>query len=182
MSKIILIKQAIKENLKFYFTGKPCRRDHICKRYTIGRKCIICIQIYNKNNKEIISKLRKIYQHNNKEPLKEYSKHWYKDNCEFLKAKQRIYQKENKSIYNANNAKYHAVKLQAIPLWYEKELIESLYKESSRLSKSIGIKHHVDHIVPLTHKLVCGLHCQANLQILTATENHQKYNTFKIGA
>jgi hypothetical protein len=47
----------------------------------------------------------------------------------------------------------------------------SIYENSNK-------EVHVDHIVPLKHRDVCGLHCVANLQLLPATENFSKKNTF----
>ena len=56
------------------------------------------------------------------------------------------------------------------PAWADHKLMAAIYKRADRLN------HHVDHIVPLNHPLVCGLHCEANLQILTAVENLAKSN------
>jgi hypothetical protein len=38
------------------------------------------------------------------------------------------------------------------------------------------VEHDVDHIAPRRSKLVCGLHCEANLQVLTGAENCTKTN------
>lgn len=40
------------------------------------------------------------------------------------------------------------------------------------------IGHQVDHIIPLRHSLVCGLHVIANLQYLTPFDNGSKGNKF----
>ena len=44
------------------------------------------------------------------------------------------------------------------------------------MSKLDDILYHVDHIIPLSHPLVCGLHTEDNLRIITSEENHKKTN------
>jgi hypothetical protein len=64
----------------------------------------------------------------------------------------------------------------ATPLWASKERIDAVYALAARLTRETGVSHHVDHIVPLTSRLVCGLHVEWNLQVLPARENLEKSN------
>jgi hypothetical protein len=86
--------------------------------------------------------------------------------------------KNNPAKTKVINNRRRASKLNATPTWANNLQIISIYQESTRLTKETRVKHHVDHIVPLQSKLVCGLHCEANLQILPAIENHRKSNLF----
>ncbi len=63
-----------------------------------------------------------------------------------------------------------------MPKWADKERIAQVYKEAARLTKQTKVPHHVDHIVPLRGRGVCGLHVHYNLQVLTKQENLEKGN------
>ena len=68
----------------------------------------------------------------------------------------------------------------ATPSWANSELMKMFYTVAQQISKNTGIPHHVDHIVPISHPLVCGLHNEHNMQILTDSENCSKSNKFDI--
>ena len=68
----------------------------------------------------------------------------------------------------------------ATPVWANRDIINELYKTAQKLTTETGIPHAVDHIIPLKHPLVCGLHNEANLQILTKEENSKKNNKFTL--
>jgi hypothetical protein len=65
-----------------------------------------------------------------------------------------------------------AQKLQATPAWADLDAIADVYREAAYFGM------HVDHMVPLRHKSVCGLHVWDNLQLLTPKENISKGNRF----
>jgi len=68
----------------------------------------------------------------------------------------------------------------SMPPWADKHAIKAMYINARQLTAETGVKHEVDHIIPSNHELVCGLHVETNLQILTESENINKSNKFEI--
>ena len=89
--------------------------------------------------------------------------------------------KERPGLANAKSAKYRALKLQRTPKWLSKAQYKEIlgfYSRCREISDRTGVKHEVDHIVPLRGKRVCGLHVPWNLQIITKAENAKKGNKY----
>lgn len=86
-----------------------------------------------------------------------------------------------KSTHNDNRKLMYRIDLVklATPLWADKNKIDLIYKERKQLSTN-GIVYHVDHIIPLNHPLVCGLHVENNLRIILKEDNEKKNNNFVI--
>lgn len=84
----------------------------------------------------------------------------------------------NKHVVVANTALYRAQKLKATPRWASSKAILAMYKEANEKTMQTGVPHQVDHIVPLRSPKVCGLHCEANLQVIPALLNNAKNNLY----
>lgn len=65
----------------------------------------------------------------------------------------------------------------ATPKWADMTKVRAIYAECKR-RRAAGENVQVDHKVPLFYKLVCGLHNEFNLEILTAAENSEKSNNW----
>lgn len=98
------------------------------------------------------------------------------------KCKDSQYSKEKSKRHYLNNKEYYYSKStlrsrgvkQAMPKWANKQDIRDVYLEAQYMQM------HVDHIIPLKHPLVCGLHVWDNLQLLTPKQNLEKGNKFVI--
>lgn len=93
------------------------------------------------------------------------------------------FDKQNPHKARARVALRRARLIRATPKWLTKsdlKAIQFIYLEAQLLTEKTGILHHVDHIVPLLGKSVCGLHIANNLQAITESENLKKSNSFKI--
>ncbi len=66
------------------------------------------------------------------------------------------------------------------PAWANKFVMQEIYALARLRTKTTGVKHVVDHVIPLTHKLVCGLHVESNLRVTTQNANAIKSNSFAI--
>lgn len=144
-------KSAKAQGYKFYYTGFPCVNNHIDYRITSNGRCYTCSKIAKEK--------------------------WRKDNIDHTKVYHKKYSKEhysnNRTKYYSSNAKRRASKLHATPAWLSRPQLIYMHAFYALCPEN----HHVDHIVPLQGKTVCGLHVPWNLQILTASENLKKGNS-----
>lgn len=116
-----------------------------------------------------------------KQCIKEYNAAYQKKNPELSRLSRNEWHKRNRGKVIANNAKRKASKRQRTPSWLSKDdyrAIRTEYELAAWCSDVMGVPYHVDHIVPLQGKTVCGLHVPWNLQVIPASVNLSKYNSF----
>jgi hypothetical protein len=158
-------KQALDMGVTYYYTGKPCIRGHYAPRFTSNKACKICADRRN------IERTRHGFWKNfgdeeYREKKRQYAIAYYRQNKQKWKRRSLL--------------RRRLIKKSTIMSPEKERLAKLLYLEAQRLTLETGIEYVVDHIVPLKHRLVCGLHTYANLQCITAEQNRVKGNTFYI--
>lgn len=97
-------------------------------------------------------------------------------NREKLRAQCEAWRKANLHKDSARSALQRLEDSRATPEWANRFFIEEIYDLARLRTKATGFPWHVDHIVPLRSKRVCGLHVENNLRAIPATNNIAKGN------
>ena len=171
--------------------GKNRRLDNFDRVNEISRNWIL------RNPEKIKARDKKRYAENRESEIQRRRDHrianlddqlnkrrirYYKNKTEELKAAKE-WKYKNKPRLAALEMKRRAAKLNRTPSWLNQsdlDIIVDIHVIAARVSKETGVKHQVDHVIPLQGKLVSGLHVSNNLQLLTAKANLSKGNNFAV--
>lgn len=115
---------------------------------------------------------RKQYAKADKRKRLESNRKWQNANRDKVRASVRKWGDKNPDC----EANRKAAKLNATPAWANRFFMLEAYRLARLRTKMFGYQWHVDHIVPLKSDLVCGLHCEANMQVIPGAENSAKGN------
>ena len=161
-------KKTSKDGLRSY-CRECCRKDAERWRANTKEQRALRGKEYHEKHRDRIIQRQKEWRKNNPEKAKMAGKRWAESHPEFV---------------SERRARRRAAKRQATPPWLNSEHYDqfrAIYGLRLEMQELTGVEYHVDHIHPLIHPLVCGLHVPWNLQVITAEENLSKGNKFEAG-
>jgi 5-methylcytosine-specific restriction endonuclease McrA len=179
---------AKKTGSKYYFTGQPCKHGHIAARKTKGA-CVECLRVeWTKGNETRANYFR---EYNQSSAGHKAKRDYYERNKETVIARaqgrsdteknqyKKKYKQENPDMYRELVSLRRRRFRLATPKWLtdaQKMEIRLKYRLAIELSRATGVRHAVDHEIPLQGEDVCGLHVPWNLRVITQEENLKKSN------
>ncbi len=191
--KRILMKQP---NLKL--AKKPCSCCGGFNRYISTGQCPVCkkqrdkkyrvanldkyaqySQSWRKNNPDKATQLYNSWRNNNLDKSRQIYKRHYESNSNKIIQRNKQWHKLNPDKAAMNAERRYINLKEAMPKWVNQKDIKIIYIKRNYLNTIWGTHFEVDHIIPITSKTVCGLHTEANLQLLDASLNGSKLNTYQ---
>ncbi|MGN6657074.1 MAG: hypothetical protein ACTHJ9_17275 [Rhodanobacter sp.] len=143
-------------------------------------ECKACTKIaavrWQKANSQKVKARKARYFAVNKDRVMTVRQAYLARNAETVSAKRRAFHAANPHKARAYNARRKATLLQSTPPWFDAKKVSEFYFAADFLGMVTGEWYHVDHIVPLQSKIVCGLHNEFNLQVTPGQENLRKGN------
>lgn len=180
---IITRQEALEKGLGTYFTGEPCLKGHIAPRITKRYKCVGCKREWEKEwrtknpekdkaiRKREVRKNKKSYQRRTDSYIERRGKE------QFLSERRDWRQNNPEKVAECIERRNGHLR-DAKPNWANNETLKEIYMERDRLVKKTGIPHHVHHIIPICElNYVSGLHCEANLIIVTEDEHRELHSS-----
>lgn len=171
-----------------YFTGQPCKHGHIAPRKTKGA-CVECLKLEWEKARQTRAEYFRFY--NRSKAGQKVKREYYERNREAVIARAQArdvakiseykatYKERNPDLYKELVSMRRRRFRLATPKWLSAEQkmeIRLKYRLAIELSRRTGIRHAVDHIIPIQGEEICGLHVPWNLDVITQEQNLKKSN------
>lgn len=170
--------------MPFMTNPQPCKKCGVSDKITRSR--------YNyQNHKYYLQSTCKdceraafsTYQKENLDKFRIYNKQTYIKKYG-MPTKNMNHTEESRKEWYRQKALKRATRAKQARVCWDKEFTEFVYLEAHQLRKTretiFNFKWHVDHIIPLKGKVVCGLHVWNNFAVIPMVENLRKGNYHSI--
>lgn len=152
--KVCLKEKDISEFSKHRRSCKLCEKERKRKNYL--------------ENQERYKNTQREWRRNNLE----YSSNYFKEN------RKRLNQNRSHLIFRDRAIRDFHKRGQPRPGDYDLSPMVKKYRLAHIMNLISGKEYQIDHIIPIRHKNVCGLHRHWNMQVITKEENKRKFNKF----
>lgn len=153
-------KKRYNENMRKWREKNPEKPKEQCKKW-------------REKNRQRHRELTKKWKSENQDRAKQNYKNWAKRNKEYVLKKHKEWCNKNKDkISNWKGARRAKERKSLLSCSANDiKLVNEIYKLCKRVSKCTGIKHEVDHIIPISKG---GPHIPTNLQVIPSYFNRCK--------